>query len=83
MFNDQDLAILHILGNTPSFKGVKTRSFDTPIVMAKQSMRATTSNAKACNAEVVASTSNITQSINTGMALNMQTQPLISRRIKA
>ena len=66
IFNDQDLAILRILGDTPSFKGVKGRKFDTPIVMSTDSQRTTFRNVRACRADVVATSSNITKSINTG-----------------
>ena len=70
-YNDQDLAILNILGDSVAFTGVKGRKFDTPIVMPHNAMRTTESNAKQCRAEIVASTLNITTSINTGIVICM------------
>ena len=65
-FNDQDLAILRILGDTPSFRGVKKRPFDTPIVMSRKGPRNVQSNINACRAEVTGATAQLTKALNTG-----------------
>ena len=65
-FNDQDLAILRILGDTPSFRGVKKRSFDTPIVMSRSGHRNVPLNANTCRAELTGQTALLTKAINTG-----------------
>ena len=44
-FNDLDLAILRILGNSAAFCGVKKCAYDTPIVMASPQSRVDVANA--------------------------------------
>ena len=70
MFNDTDLAVLRILGETPGFKGVVPRKFDSPIVMTKSSKTSTVANAQMCRAEVVGEPDLITQVINKGIFAN-------------
>ena len=67
MFNDIDLSVLRILGETPGFKGVVPRKFDSPIIMTKSSKNSTVTNAQMCRAEVVGEPDLITQAINKGM----------------
>ena len=64
-FNEQDIAILRILGETPSFKGIRPARFDMPIVVTKSSS-VSTKDAARCNAKVVGSTSSIEDAINSG-----------------
>ena len=67
VFNEQDLAILRILGDTPSFRGIRSRTFDTPIMMAAPSNRSQAVVAIQCRATVDNAPSNITTAINTGI----------------
>ena len=69
LFNEQDLAVLRILGDTPAFRGTRRRAFDTPIVMAAPSNRKQAVVAIQCNAGVESGPSNITASLNTGSYL--------------
>ena len=77
MFNDTDLAVLRILGETPSFKRIISRSFDTPIVMTKTSKKATVTNAQMCRAEVVGEADLLTKAINTGDFKSVQATVII------
>ena len=72
MFNDIDLSVLCIMGETPLFKGVVPRKFDSPIIMTKSSKSSTVTNAQMCRAEVVGEPDLITQAINKGLfAINI------------
>ena len=66
VFNEQDLAILRILGETPAFRGIRNCGFDTPIVMAVPTNRSQAVVAIQCRAGVENGASNITTALNTG-----------------
>ena len=63
--NDVDKAILHILGDSPSFQGVAPASTDSKIEMT-QTLRMSNVMAKRCNTAVLAETPSITKGINSG-----------------
>ena len=65
-FNNLDLAILYILGSTPSFCGVKKHAYDTPIVMANPQSRVNVDNVRQIQAQVTEEPSNIIRAVNTG-----------------
>ena len=64
-YNEMDLAVLHILGNSPSFIGIVDRDTDTGIEMPLKK-RKSNLEVKRCNASVVAETAGTTKALNTG-----------------
>ena len=57
---------MRILGDTPSFRGVKKRDYDTPIVVAKPKSKVDIVNSRQIRAEISEVPSNIVHSITQG-----------------
>ena len=65
-FNEENLRVLRVLGETPAYKGIHPHGDDTPIQISAKNKMASESAVKQCNAEMVAETPEITKSANTG-----------------
>ena len=65
-FNEENLKVLQIVGETPAYKGIRSDKDDTPIQISSKNKMASSTNAKQCNAELLAETPAITQAANIG-----------------
>ena len=65
-FNEENLRVLQIVGETPAYKGIRPDKDDTPIQISSKNKMASATNAKQCNAELIEETPAITQAANIG-----------------
>ena len=65
-FNDENLRVLHIIGDMPAYQGIRSDRDDTPIQISKRNPMATQSNAQQCSSEIISDTPEITRAANTG-----------------
>ena len=66
-FNEENLRVLRVLGETPAYQGIQPHRDDTPIQISAKNVKASESTVKQCNAELIAETPQITKSANTGL----------------
>ena len=60
-----DLIMMRILGETPSFKGIKGNEHDSPIEMMRKE-HVTQKEAAQCNANLVGNVSPLAEAVNSG-----------------
>ena len=72
-FNEENLRVLRVLGETPAFKGIRPHEDDSPIQVSKKNPKGSDVNAQQCHGEVVAETPEITKAANTGAFINFLT----------
>ena len=65
-FNEENLCVLWILGETPTYKGINPDKDDTPIQISTRNVAGNESNALQCSGELVSETSELTKAVNTG-----------------
>ena len=65
-FNEENLHVLQIVGETPAYSGIRPDKDDTPIQISRKNAMASASTAKQCNSEIIAQTPEITKAANMG-----------------